>query len=341
VNNPHRKGSPFDGPRRIRCPQDVPAVAGLLFICFSSALDSSARQMLQQVHWIASQGAVSWKLTSLLGAVNQEEWKHSVVWLEGGRLVANVTLTPRARQEREWLLSNVAVHPDYRRRGIGRELVRFALAEVRALGGRQVYLQVDVENRSAANIYRDLGFQDIGCRATWFLPAGRKAGRRLEGSCVDSVRVAPRRDAEWADEFKLLEECTPSGLVWNSPLRAGRIRPSFWRSMDRLLVGESEAHFLARCDAALSAVLIATRRMYAWEGLLIQRPGTGGKVEAPLVERFLEGGSPERSGMLETTDEADPDVMTGMGFQLRRTLVWMRCDPAQSPESAAGRHAPG
>jgi hypothetical protein len=201
------------------------------------------------------------------------------------------------------------------------------------MGGRRIYLQVDAENRSAAAIYRELGFYDSGSRVTWFLPTGRRTGRRLESDCVDSVRVAPRQPDEWREEFHLLTECTPAGLVWNAPLRAGRIRPSFWRSLDRGLAGEPEEHFLARCDDTLAAVLIATKRLYNWEGLLVQRTGTGGKVEAPILERFLEGDSLERSGVLETTDEANPDTMVKLGFQLRRTLVWMQCDLAGNPPS--------
>ncbi len=333
MSDPELADAGGDGHRRIACPQDVPQVAELLFICFSSALDASSRQMLQQVHWIASKGSASWNLGCLLGAVNREEWEHCVVWTEGGRPVANVTLSRRLPEEGVWLLSNVAVHPDFRRRGIARKLVGFALDEVRRMGGRQIHLQVDAENETAAVIYRELGFRESGCRVTWYLPAGRRQAERLLTGRVDSVRVDLRRKSEWREEFEFLIACTPSGLVWNAPLRAERIRPSFWRFLDRTLVGESEEHLLARCDGMLAAVFIATRKAYSWEGMLIQRSGTAGQVEESILKLFLQGRGAETSGVLETTAEADPDIMAKLGFQLRRTLVWMQYDLPANPQA--------
>ena len=46
------------------------------------------------------------------------------VWTEDGRIVGNVTLTREDQARPIWIVSNVAVHPSYRRRGIARALMQ-------------------------------------------------------------------------------------------------------------------------------------------------------------------------------------------------------------------------
>jgi ribosomal protein S18 acetylase RimI-like enzyme len=58
-----------------------------------------------------------------------------------------------------WEVSYVGVVPDARRRGIGRELVRKALFETKAIGGHEVVLSVDARNEPALQLYARLGFE--------------------------------------------------------------------------------------------------------------------------------------------------------------------------------------
>ena len=63
---------------------------------------------------------------------------------------------------------NVAVHPDYRGRGIGRGLVSFVVDRCRRLGLRRVFLEVRRSNIVARRLYRDLGFEVIGVRKGYY-----------------------------------------------------------------------------------------------------------------------------------------------------------------------------
>ena len=54
---------------------------------------------------------------------------------------------------RTWLRS-VAVHPEYRRRGVGTTLVRYVLQTLRQNGGREVYLLTT----TAVGFFRKFGF---------------------------------------------------------------------------------------------------------------------------------------------------------------------------------------
>ena len=61
---------------------------------------------------------------------------------------------------------NVAVHPDHRRKGIGRQLVEHMMA-VRD-GIRDVYLEVRPTNRAAVQLYKRMGFDVIGLRKGYY-----------------------------------------------------------------------------------------------------------------------------------------------------------------------------
>ena len=73
-----------------------------------------------------------------------------------------------------WLISgeghitNVAVHPDYRRQGIGRRLMLAAEELVLARGGDRVTLEVRKSNEWAQHLYRKLGFEEQGIRRGYY-----------------------------------------------------------------------------------------------------------------------------------------------------------------------------
>ena len=63
---------------------------------------------------------------------------------------------------------NVAVQPEWRRRGIARRLVEGLLAVLAAAGARQVYLEVRESNVAARQLYAAFGFGEVGRRARYY-----------------------------------------------------------------------------------------------------------------------------------------------------------------------------
>jgi ribosomal protein S18 acetylase RimI-like enzyme len=312
------------GPRRAAFPRDVPQIAGLVELSFDRTLDYSSRLALRNVRWMAERGETFWKLSILLGSVNPEEWAHGAVWEEAGRVVGNITLTRRTPETGAWLMSNVAVHPDFRRRGAGRGMIRFALDEIQSRGGSTVYLQVDVENETAVRMYRELGFGEIGRRTSWTRSPGPAAGGAGGIGDDPSCRVAPRRTPEWREEYALWKAISPAGFAWNTPLSEGIFRPSAERWLQQAMLGESQKHYLAWCGGRVAASLYAIRRPSGWEGFLLQAEGTGGRVERSLWKEAWKGAAPDTNCLLETVPESSADVLTDLGFQKRRTFIWMR-----------------
>ena len=65
-------------------------------------------------------------------------------------------------------ITNVAVHPDYRRRGLGRLIMRTLMEEAARLGIERMTLEVRVSNRPAIRLYESLGFEEGGLRKGYY-----------------------------------------------------------------------------------------------------------------------------------------------------------------------------
>ena len=63
---------------------------------------------------------------------------------------------------------NVAVHPDFRRRGIAETLVNALVEELRAIESRCLTLEVRASNVPAISLYEKLGFSEIGRRKNYY-----------------------------------------------------------------------------------------------------------------------------------------------------------------------------
>src|SRR5262245_30753237 len=80
------------------------------------------------------------------------------VWVEDGRIVGNATVGRLNNDRRRWILGNVGVLPEFRRRGIARRLTQAAISHARLRGAEWLVLDVRADNHNAYTLYRDLGF---------------------------------------------------------------------------------------------------------------------------------------------------------------------------------------
>ena len=72
-------------------------------------------------------------------------------------------------------IHNIAVHPDFRRQGIGRLLLEQVVAAARCQDRLRVTLDVRFSNAPAQNLYRSFGFVTQGVRKGYYSDNGEDA----------------------------------------------------------------------------------------------------------------------------------------------------------------------
>ncbi len=66
-------------------------------------------------------------------------------------------------------ITNIAVHPDHRREGIGRKFLALLIAEAEKRSGTTKFtLEVRVSNEAAINLYEEAGFREAGRRKNYY-----------------------------------------------------------------------------------------------------------------------------------------------------------------------------
>ena len=65
-------------------------------------------------------------------------------------------------------MMNIAVHPDYRRRGIAEKLVLALVEGLKEQGSHYLTLEVRASNLPAIALYEKLGFSEIGRRKNYY-----------------------------------------------------------------------------------------------------------------------------------------------------------------------------
>ena len=123
-----------------------------------------------------------------LGTISQgefEELARGFTWTcrERGGLAAFLAGAPRRDA---FHVKRLAVHPNCRRRGLARELLRRAAWTAFDLGLYRLTLTVRTDNEPARVLYRKLGFQPVAEQRRWrvpvsALPAGETVSLRPEG----------------------------------------------------------------------------------------------------------------------------------------------------------------
>ena len=72
-------------------------------------------------------------------------------------------------------VTTFGVHPDWRRQGIGRQLLLNLVELSATLGARQMTLEVRVSNGAAQALYRSFGFEIVGRRPHYYTDDGEDA----------------------------------------------------------------------------------------------------------------------------------------------------------------------
>lgn len=72
-------------------------------------------------------------------------------------------------------IGTIAVHPDFRRNGIGKQLLHQGLKQLQSEGANMVFLEVRRSNTCAQNLYHDFGFSKYDERKGYYQDNGEDA----------------------------------------------------------------------------------------------------------------------------------------------------------------------
>jgi len=315
--------SPPDGPQPLDLARHLGGVADLIETCFAHELDEGGRGFIRELRFLSQLGPWLPPLVAL--GLSRDIWTQGLVWVERGRVIGSVSTQMAGPQSTTWLIANVAVHPEHRRRGIAFQLMQATLDYVRQRGAQEVSLQVDGDNAGALALYQRLGFAHVATHATW-TRSGRAALPAFVPSAFD-IRL--RAGREWLAELNLAELVRPEGLTWNRPLHPMDFRPALRRRLEQFLNGQGEEHWVAVApgDRIAGALSIATGQPDGDRLILLAHPAFHGQVERPLLVRGLRRlGARLGHVRLEhpTHDVVAAETLAALGFTVTRTLRWLR-----------------
>ncbi len=318
---------PRDGPQPFDPGRHIIQVADLVGEAFADELDDRGRNALREMRWA---GRLSPMLGGMLSMALLNETFSGQVWVEGGRVVGNVTMQNIDQSGSRWRISNVAVAPAYRGRGIARALMQAALRGIAQRGGDWAVLQVVAENQIARQLYQKLHFEEIARSGAWQLATTSYRAPKLD----PQLELRPLRRQN-AGEWLTLAQSARSPLAqWAEPISA----PDYQLGLDRLLgeaLGRATGIYrVTRLGAWRNRRLVGVIEACAqplsdYDTLRLQvHPEARGELEAGLVAQGLASlARPNARPVVVQHDGEHLEATAALraaGFQVRRDLITMR-----------------
>jgi ribosomal protein S18 acetylase RimI-like enzyme len=299
--------------------RDFPAVADLIESCFSSTMDSEGKRYVQDMRRAGKDNSfIQWASRA---AETTSLPLSGYVWDEEGKIIGNASLVPfRHNKQRTYLIANVAVHPDFRRRGIARALTERALQHAHEKKVSNIWLHVREDNPGAIELYTKLGFIERARRTSW------QANTDPHSPTFQTdITITNRNPRDWPTQFNWLSRLYPDLLAWHRNWSFNSLRPGIWNWLYLLFVDINIRQWAAvrkgRMEAALAwvpsgrgeSLFAATGEQsdpHALTALLLQ------------ARRDLSHSYPNVA--LEFPAGAFDDAIQGAGYKSVRTLIWMQ-----------------
>ena len=93
-------------------------------------------------------------------------------------------------------VGSIAVLPEYRRHGLGRQLMEILLAACRETGTPDTFLEVRVSNEPAIALYKSLGFENDGIRKRYYQDGEDAYTMARRGAAADKAAADSDRAPE-------------------------------------------------------------------------------------------------------------------------------------------------
>lgn len=318
MNAPIKVDAPEIRPLRSR--NDLAAVADLVELCFADSMDPDGREYLRQMRRIARNN-----YEYAPGMYPFDRGKLPIkgfIWEEDGQVIGNLTIISFIQGDfRTYLIANVAVHPNYRRRGIARKLTMAGLEYARTHGAPTTWLHVRDDNLGAIELYRQLGFIERARRSTWQaeLTSSRAKLSLPEGV---QIRTPPRRD--WPSIAQWLDLNYPPEVSWNFKFDKENYQPGVWFEFWRFMKGERMIHLAVyKNSQVIGSMIWEPTTLYA-DALWIASPPEFENEAIPALLSKSRTWLPSSRPLAVNYPAGRADQAFLMcDFSLQNTLIWM------------------
>ncbi len=326
LTRPREPGSSVNvsGLRPMDPARDLQGIAHVIEVAFADELSPGGHVIMRDLRLLHTMRPFIWLFSRAMPSFR--DYMAGYVWEEEGRVIANTTVSRIEGPSTQWIISNVAVLPGYRRRGIARKLVEAAVEHAQAMHGTRILLQVRSDNDGARTLYQTMNFRYLESITEMLADQVRRS--HLAGPPQVSVRepVAER----WYEAYELARSTIPHAVQQIRPLRphAFRIKErSTWQKVRALILVPPRERWWAEYEGRLLGLLTIDRhasRASTQVELLLAPQGLN-TVEEALVNQLsarLQGHSGVRVSLPADLSRARA-LLPEAGFREIRTLDQM------------------
>jgi hypothetical protein len=244
------------------------------------------------------------------------------VWEENSEIIGNVSLIPyRDTKKKIFLIANVAVRQDYRRRGIGRSLTEAAMHHAQSRRSAGTWLHVRDDNPGAIALYLSLGFQEMARRTLWQAKPDRNA--TMDGL---GITITKRSGRDWLQQESWLQRIYPELMNWYQPMPWQSLRPGLGAFFYRFMMDYEVRHWAARADNGAPSAILSWQAMAGMNDRLwasVAPQGSERALTALLL--YARRNLPWRQTLMLDYPAGEYNAaIEAAGFHPHRTLLWMK-----------------
>lgn len=297
---------------------DLGPVADLVETCFADTLDPDGKRYIERMRSAArNKSFLRW------AAINVEIPNmpfSGYVWEQDGRMIGNASLIPyRIDGRSSYLIANVAVHPDYRQKGIARALTKKSMEHARERGAPEIWLHVREENEGAVALYGSLNFQERARRTTWIAEPGADASLMNP-----DVKIGTSSSNQWLQLLSWIESNYPPEVTWHLPLYKNALRSGIYGTMFRIIYKINIRNWTVNHRSELIGGLYWQSSSSYADSLWLAAPVDASDQAIQSLLIAAQGSlKSERALRLEYPAGQTAGGIQSAGFSPQQTLIWM------------------
>jgi len=308
--------------RKINISRDLDQVADLIERCFPIHLDHDGQTYIREMRKTARQMQFLGSLSTLSDLDRNKA--SGFVWEEEGQIIGNLSLIPFKDQEKNiYLIANVAVDPNQRRRGIARALTNHALDFLRRKNVAEAWLQVRDDSPAAYQLYRSTGFVDHVVRTTWRIQPVEF--NLLEKGRIKNTHVGKRHKEDWEFQRKWLLKRYPKSIRWSLPVNFSRFEPGLLQKIANIFEGVALKHWtISNQKECLGAVTWQKTSTYANNIWLAFPEDVTPSVFSYALQVVMKRLPRSHPISIDYPKDCFAEEFKNRGFKEFRTLIWMK-----------------